>query len=317
MTTATGEGDGVPGWFRTALDEPGQPGSVVVDGCEIAYLAWGPRGAATVVLIHGGAAHARWWEPLAPMLAGDQRVVAIDLSGHGASGWRERYSAIRWADEVLAVAEAAGGSGPPVVVGHSMGGLVAIVAAANHGHRLEGVIVVDSPVRRPDPESEEGRAGRMFRSPKTYPDVETAIEHFHLVPSQPVVHDWLHEHVARASLRQVDDGYTWRFDPELFSKRFGPFRPSDFAEQLAAAACRVAVMNGARSEVVDDDTRAYMAELLAGSPAASAGVPFLEIPEAHHHVMFDQPLALVTGLRAVLAAWRPIGAPPKDVVLGS
>jgi pimeloyl-ACP methyl ester carboxylesterase len=123
------------------------------------------------------------------------------------------------------------------------------------------------------------------------------------------------DQVARASQRQVDEGWTWKFDPELFTKRFGPFRPSDFAEQLARAACRVAVMNGARSEVVDDDTRAYMAELLAGSPAAMAGVPFVEIPEAHHHIMFDQPLALVTALRAVLATWRPVGTPPAEVVV--
>lgn len=302
-----------PAWFRDALRSDPEVGCVDVAGCEIAYLAWGDRVQPTLVLVHGGAAHARWWSSLAPLLATEHRVVALDLSGHGDSGRRERYGAERWAEEVLAVAEAGGGSGRPVVVGHSMGGFVAIVAAANHGKRLAGAIVVDSPVKRPDPESEEGRGGRMFRGPKTYPDLDTAVEHFHLVPPQPLSNPWLMDAIARTSLREVAGGYTWKFDPELFTRRFGAFRPSEFGPQLQRASCRVAVVNGARSEVVDDDTRAYMAELLAGSPAARAGVPFVEIPEAYHHVMIDQPLALVTALRAVLASWRPVGSPPAEV----
>ena len=78
-------------------------------------------------------------------------------------------------------------------------------------------------------------------------------------------------------------------------------------------ACRVAVINGALSIVVDDDTRAYMAELLAGSPAAAAGIPVVEVPEARHHLMLDQPLAVVAALRSILASWDPIGRPPPDV----
>jgi hypothetical protein len=56
-----------------------------------------------------------------------------------------------------------------------------------------------------------------------------------------------------------------------------------------------------------------MAELLADSPAAVAGVPFVEVPEAQHHVLLDQPLALVTALRAVFGSWRPVGASPVPV----
>jgi pimeloyl-ACP methyl ester carboxylesterase len=306
-----------PAWFQAALAAEPEVGRVTVAGAEVAWLAWGERDLPPLVLVHGGAAHARWWRAHAPLLAQHHRVVALDLSGHGDSGRREEYGAELWAEEVLAVAAAAGGAGRPVVVGHSMGGFVAVVAAACHGPELEGAVVLDSPIRRSDPETEEGQGGRMFRAPKRYPDLATAMQHFHLVPPQPSEHTWLLDQVARDSLHEVDDGWTWKFDPRVFTARLGPSRPSEVArELLRQVACRVAVITGARSAIVDAEVRAYMAELLEGSPAAMAGIPFVEIPEAHHHLLLDQPIATVTAIRAVLATWRPVGAPPVEVIAG-
>jgi pimeloyl-ACP methyl ester carboxylesterase len=307
-----------PAWFAEAVATHPVEGAVEVDGAHVRTLTWGTPGAPVLVLVHGGAAHARWWTHLAPLLADQHRVVALDLSGHGDSDRRARYRAETWAEEVVAVAEAtATGDEPrrPVVVGHSMGGFVTIVAAARHGRRLEGALVLDAPVRRPDPEYEEARRrGRnMFRAPKTYPDLATAIEHFHLVPPQPRSNPWLLDHVARHSLRRTDAGWTWKFDPRVFTHREGPNRPDEFAPELARAACRLAVVTGARSAIVDDDVLAHMQQLVAGSPAGAAGVPFVQVPEAHHHLLLDQPLATVTALRAVLATWSPVGAAPHAV----
>ncbi len=311
---AAAQAETPPPWFVAGLDVAVEAGSVVVDDATIRYLARGERGAPTLVLVHGGAAHARWWDAHAPLLAQHHRVVALDLSGHGDSDHREVYSPVVWAREVMAVADDAGGGAPVVVVGHSMGGFVTIVAAARLGERLEGAIVLDTPLRREDPESDEARGGRMFRAPKTYPDLATAAAHFHLVPPQPCDNGWLLEHTARHSLRQVDDGWTWKFDPRLFVSREGPNTADAYANELAHASCRFAVVNGARSRIVDTEVRAYMAELVEGSPAGRAGVPFVEIPEAHHHLQFDQPLAVVTAIRAVLATWHPVGAAPPPVM---
>ncbi len=302
-----------PEWFGRALDAPFEHSTVEVDGVSISVMAWGDRGAPTLVLVHGGAAHAQWWAPLAPMLADEFRVVALDMSGHGESGRRDTYSVASWAGEVLAVAGAAGGRGRPVVVGHSMGGFVTIATAALHGTELEGAIIIDAPVSRPDPETMEGVSGGMFRAPKVYPDLAEGMRHFHLVPPQPCANGWLVAHVARHSLREIDGGVTWKFDPGVFTRRSGPNNPSDYGPLLARAACRVAIINGSDSAIVSEDTRAYMAELLADSPAASAGVPFVEVPEAQHHVLLDQPIALITALRAVLGSWWPVGTAPVSV----
>jgi pimeloyl-ACP methyl ester carboxylesterase len=311
--------DAAPRWFTEAVADPGEPGEVAVRDAVVRYLAWGDPDAPPLVLVHGGAAHARWWAPLAPLLATDRRVVALDLTGHGDSDRREVYAADVWAEEVLAVARAAT-RGAAVVVGHSMGGFVTIVAAARHGAELAGAVVLDAPVRRSDPESAEARRdGRnMFRAPKTYPDLDTAVGHFHLVPPQPTRNPWLIELVARHSLRQLTEGehegrWTWKFDPGVFVHRSGPTRPSDYSAELARAGCRLAIVNGERSAIVDADVIDHMRAMVAGSPAAAAGVPFVQVPDAHHHLLLDEPLATVTAIRAILATWDPVGAAPRRV----
>jgi pimeloyl-ACP methyl ester carboxylesterase len=191
---------------------------VDVESCRIRYLEWGTRGRPSLVLVHGGAAHAHWWSFLAPLFATQYHVVAPDLSGHGDSGRRSSYPRELWAQEVLAVAEAAGVRERPVLIGHSLGGFVSIVAASLHGDRLAGAIIVDSPVRKPDPESEEGSRGHMFRRPKVYDTLEEAMRHFVLVPPQPCENAFIVQHVARHSLRETKEGWTWKFDPKVFLK---------------------------------------------------------------------------------------------------
>src|SRR5699024_7535396 len=112
---------------------------------DIAYRVWGKPGSPVAVLVHGGAAHAGWWDHMAPHLIGHHRIVSIDLSGHGDSQWRPAYSLESWAEEVMAVSRAEG-SDSPVLFGHSMGGFVCLTAARQYDS-LAGVVAIDSPVR--------------------------------------------------------------------------------------------------------------------------------------------------------------------------
>ena len=57
-----------PAWFSAALDAAVQEGTTTVDGASIAYRAWGDPDGRSIVLVHGGAAHSRWWDHIAPML---------------------------------------------------------------------------------------------------------------------------------------------------------------------------------------------------------------------------------------------------------
>jgi pimeloyl-ACP methyl ester carboxylesterase len=282
-----------PAWFREALDQPYEERFIDVSGTTVHYLVWGTGGNPGIVFVHGGAAHAHWWSFVAPLFTTEWHAVALDLSGHGDSGRRDEYSHDLWSNEVLAVAADAGFPGPPVVVGHSLGGMVTIQTAATHGDDLAGAVIVDAPVRRPAPESEESAAGRSFRRPGLYPDLETALGHFRLVPPQPCENEFIVDHIARHSLHQTSDGWTWKFDPALFHNTLVPLR-----DQLASVRCRVALLRGELSAVVPADTAEYMYELMGRN------APVASIPQAHHHLTLDQPLAFVAALRTLLADWE-------------
>jgi pimeloyl-ACP methyl ester carboxylesterase len=285
-----------PRWFTGAIARRPTEATVHVEGCPIHYLCWGDPTKPGLILLHGGAAHAHWWSFIAPKLTHDYFVVAPDLSGHGDSGRRDEYPRELWAAEVLAVSEAVGMSGPPIVVGHSMGGFVATIAAARCGDRLAGAIIVDSPISFPDPEREEGLRGRIFSNPKSYPDIATAIEHFHLVPPQPAPAPYIVDFVARNSLSRTgrDNSWTWKFDPRIFVD------PSEgvINNYLAQVKCRVAVIRGEFSDLVTPDVSDFIYEALGRN------APIVEIPEAYHHLLLDQPLAFIAALRAVLADWE-------------
>jgi pimeloyl-ACP methyl ester carboxylesterase len=278
-----------PVWFTAALAAPVQTGTVRVDGTDIAYRAFGDNLTSGLVLVHGGAAHARWWDHIAPLLAADRRVVAVDLSGHGDSGRRDRYSLDGWAREVVAVAEAAGIVGPPVIAGHSMGGFVALRAAGMYGTQLEGIVVIDSPVREFTPEDQAARQGRAFGPLRVYPTRAAAIARFRPMPDQPTL-PYVREHVAATSVRAVDGGWSWKFDPAVFGRAQGT------PTLLRQLDCRVALFH-AENGIVPPQTTELMYDSL-GQLA-----PVIEIPAAGHHVMLDQPIALVTGIRTLLADW--------------
>jgi pimeloyl-ACP methyl ester carboxylesterase len=283
-----------PDWFSTALAIPAEEGSVEVDGARIRYRAWGGRGAWGAVLVHGTAAHARWWDHVAPQLPAGMRVAALDLSGHGDSDWRDRYSLDRWAEEVVAVASDADIAGAPFIIGHSLGGTVAMRAAARHGAALAGIVVIDTPLYEAPPGP--GEAAMGFGGERTYPSREAVLARFRLVPEHPVL-PYVRDHIAAWSVAARDDGeWGWKFDRGLFAK-MAPQTPM----VTGRADCRVAILRAQHGIM----TTAMVDRIRDRLGHAS---PMFEIPAAGHHVLLDEPLCLVTALRAVLAGWVPASA---------
>jgi pimeloyl-ACP methyl ester carboxylesterase len=283
-----------PAWFEEALAAPCAEGAVTCDGARIHYLHWGTRGHPGLILVHGGAAHAHWWSFLAPLLTSHYDVVALDLSGHGDSGRRESYPRETWAAEVMAVSDAMGFPGPPVIIGHSLGGLVAILVASLYGTRLAGAIIVDSPVHKPSPETDAARSGFTFHPLKVYPTEDAALARFKLVPPQPCDNPFIIDYIARESLHMVESGFSWKFDPNIFTS----INTDQMSDHLAQVKCRVALLRGEFSTVVPRETSDYMVELL------DRAAPLVEIPQAHHHLILDQPLAFIAAARALLADWE-------------
>jgi pimeloyl-ACP methyl ester carboxylesterase len=282
----------VPAWFSRALAEVPVHREVPVEGAAVHYRVWGPAGAPGVVLVHGGAAHSGWWDHIAPQLTG-RRVVAVDLTGHGDSARRSEYDPLLWAREVVAVA-AAEGVHRPVVVGHSMGGWVAVTVGVEHAGEVSSVVVIDSPLNDQPPDEQRLRERR--RPHRVYSTEADAVGHFRTLPPQDVVLPYVRDHVARGSLRPVDGGWTWKFDPDFFGTRL---RLRDLLPDLGCPAVLVRCEHG----LVAPEMAAEMTRLVPGA------LPVVDLPDAGHHPMLDQPLALVTGLRTLLASWPAAGVP--------
>jgi pimeloyl-ACP methyl ester carboxylesterase len=278
-----------PEWFLTAVGTPAKLGSVDVEGASITYRTYGDRDDRGIVLVHGGAAHARWWDHIAPLLAAGHMVAALDLSGHGDSGRREAYSLDLWAHEVLAVAADAGFTAPPTVIGHSMGGFVTLRAASLYGSRMAGAVAVDSPVRDITPEERAARERSAFGPLRVYPSAEAAIAKFHPIPNQPTL-PYVAAHVATTSIREVSGGWSWKFDPRIFARH--QLTPA----LLTRLDCRVALFRAEHGIVSPQ-----MGEMMYDRLGRLA--PMIEIPAAAHHVMLDYPIALVTGIRTLLSDW--------------
>ena len=285
-----------PQWFEDAIKVPSESAFVHVAGIDTHYLRWGDRSRPGLLLVHGNGAHAYWWSFIAPFLAREYNVAALDLSGMGDSGHRSEYRMELFVEELMAVATHAGmfqNAEPPVIVAHSFGGFATILAGAKYGDRLAGTVIVDSPVNPPDRPG--GPPHREHRPHRTYPNLAEALARFRLAPEQPCENDYIVDFIARRSLKHVEGGLTWKFDPSLWTQRFSI---GDTAECLRQTRCRIAIMRGENSVLMPPEVGEYMFSLLGHA------APVIEIPQARHHVMLDQPLAFVAALRALLADWN-------------
>lgn len=283
-----------PRWFRDALADEPRRMRVDVHGASVSYLEWGSAGAPPVLLVHGAGGHAHWWCHIAPQIAAGRHVLALDLSGHGDSDRRAAYPREVWADEVFAVLDDARAGPDPVLVGHSMGGMICVLAAESRPGAVGGLVVVDTPIGGADPESAEARSRRRaLRTARSYPDRDTAIARFRLIPPQPLDAPWVLEHVASHSVVETDRGWTWRFDPEIYRRHF----PRGVPEALAAVDCPFAFVRGSLSVAVSERTHTTVCDLLGRD------VPDVVIDGGHHHVVLDHPLELVAALDDILSGW--------------
>jgi pimeloyl-ACP methyl ester carboxylesterase len=298
MTCPAGEGNDpgqcgtikTPDWFRHSLQAAYEEYFVDVEGVPIEARSWGEKGKPGLMLVHGAFAHLGWWSFLAPFFAKNFRVTCLSFSGMGRSGWRESYRLSQFAREINAVAEATGVTAsriPPILVGHSMGGSAVIMTAALQQSPIRGVALVDTALPLGiEPEL----PARLTHN--VYSDFETALARFRLLPAQPIRHPWIFEELARKALIQLTDGnWTWTFDPRLTSV----FTHEDTWELLNQVKSPLLLIRGERSPLTDGRMKALMLESLP--PQAK----MIEIPDAHHHVMIDEPIALVAALRTFMA----------------
>ena len=109
---------------------------------------WGRPDRAAIVMLHGLGSSGASWRYAASLLGDRFRIVAVDLRGHGGSSWARDYSFETMRNDVVRLLDAIGFYGV-ILVGHSMGGLVAYLLAATRPDLVRALVLADVPT--PDP----------------------------------------------------------------------------------------------------------------------------------------------------------------------
>lgn len=129
---------------------------VLVGGVRLYYEVHGEG--EPLLLVHGFPLSGRMWDGVVSALRDRYRLVVPDLRGHGRSGVTERADMARYADDLVAVLDAAGVAGPVAVAGMSMGGYVAFELCRRHPDRVRALALIDT---RAQPDTPEVARGRM------------------------------------------------------------------------------------------------------------------------------------------------------------
>jgi pimeloyl-ACP methyl ester carboxylesterase len=313
-----------PKWFEAMVAYRGKDCYVTSRGCKIHYLRYGSiyhgaegkktkaeeldaNGVALkpgLVFIHGGGAHAHWWDFIAPSFLEEYTVIAIDLGGMGESENRDEYD-WDYPYEVLDVIAHAKLPPRPIVVGHSFGGFVTLtLAQLPEGRDLGGIVVIDSPIRPPDQERGQPPSGKQ----RIYGSSNEALSRFVLMPPQKCSNNYILNYIAGHSIKYLpeENGWSWKFDPKRYQKASEKSKAMNFdGSMLKGLNCRLSYFYGDRSVLVPAETLQYMKDTVAESkPGGFHHTSFVKIAGSGHHLMLDQPIGFTSTLHAILQEWK-------------
>jgi pimeloyl-ACP methyl ester carboxylesterase len=251
-----------------------------INGLDLHYLETGRTGAPPVCFLHGGAAHAHWFDRVIPKLAERFHVISLDQRGHGASAWAipPAYATQDFASDLLALMDHLHWD-RMALVGHSMGGHNAMGFAAWHPARVSALVVVDSRPQLP-PDRIDRMRERGQRPPRLHATEEEAVRSFRLLPKETTAEPALLEHLARAGLIRTERGYRYRFDPACYANR----QPVDCWPLLPRVTAPALVVHGELSPILP-------AEMAARLGATIPRAEVVEIKDAYHHLILDAPEA--------------------------
>ncbi|GAA2105813.1 alpha/beta fold hydrolase [Microlunatus panaciterrae] len=250
----------------------------------------GPR----IAFLHGLFGQGRNWMAIAKALSDTHRVVLVDLPDHGRSEWSDHFSYVEMADSVGdLLVELSGGNEAVTVVGHSMGGKVAMTLALRNPRLVERLCVVDiSPVR--------------YARLSAFADYVEAMRSLDLArltdrasadaALQPLVPDGGVRAFLLQNLRREGGSWRWQMNLQLLGDNLDQLAdwPQVEAEPYPGPVLWIA---GARSEYVRPDYADTMRRLFPQ-------VRLVTVKNAGHWVHSEQPEVVVAALRMFVDADR-------------
>ena len=270
------------------------------------YVDWGSAAKPPLLLIHGGRDHARNWDWVAEELRRDYHVIAPDLRGHGDSQWAVggSYAMVDYTLDVAQLLGALGLSGI-TIIGHSLGGSIALQYAGVYPDRVKKVVAIEGlgpppeMLRTQPPAHERMRVwvsemkGLARRHPHRYPDLESAVGRMREANPRLTAEQARHLTV-HGSYRDEDGTYLWKFDNYVRATSPYLFNMHDARELWTQITCPVLLLRGTESWASDPE--------IDGRSKAFRNYTFFNIIGAGHWVHHDQLAVFLGHVREFLGA---------------
>lgn len=273
---------------------------VPAHGMTLNALDWNPAGETPILCLHGWMDHARGFDWMIQALPRTRRAVALDFRGHGESDHLApgaHYQMPSYAVDVECTLDALGWA-KAHLVGHSMGGAVALIFAAARPERVLSLTLIEN-LGTPGLPEEAVRRLRMFmddaRKPprkRTYATLEDAVARVR--ENNPGLTPEAALHLTRYGTRAAEGGLQFTFDPRLRGRLGMGFSEEQVQDVLKAIACPVQVLYGTNGYRMPEEVMARRLELLRS--------PLLIPVEGGHHVHMDRPAEVAGHLERFLAS---------------
>jgi len=274
-----------------------------LNGIDFHYLDWGNAHLPPLVLLHGGSLTAHTWDMAALWLRQHYHVIALDQRGHGDTGWTpddqigEDNGDLMAADTEAFINFLAF---PRIILcGMSMGGMNSLRYAPTHAERLYRLVIVDiAPITMQEGILEMEAFRKETETMRTFEDfVERAVKFNPQRKPAHLKYSLLH------SLKQVEDGWTWKQDHRRRESMEGLTEEQQKAARTARAEALwsdvrgittpTLLMRGEISKILSEESADAMVSAMVDAEQ-------VVIPNAGHSVQGDNPQAFAQELHAFI-----------------
>lgn len=265
---------------------------VTVNGLRLHYLDWGADGKQPFLMLHGIGRIAHSFDHIAPRFNKDYHVIAIDMRGHGDSGWSPdgAYLVEDYAQDLAAFVEQLNLRNV-ILLGNSTGGRVVQVYAGMHPERVAKLVVEDVGPERTN-EIASGFARRVEQEENGWASEDELIAS--LMRGGSTVSEELQRNYAHfGSKRRADGRIVWKRDPNLVKG----FVPTELWVQVLRIMCPAIYILGGNSSIVPPPTQQKLRENL---PA----VQIVTMPKLGHYPHQEAPEDYIRIVQTFLAGRR-------------
>lgn len=278
----------------TATGPRCQSRNLLINGLRLHLLDWGEPHQQPLILLHGGVVTCRTWGPFCALLADRYRLIAVDMRGHGDSEWpRDGQASHNVMADDLAKLITTLELDRPVVVGHSVGGMLLMRVMMSAPDLLGPVALVDVGPKTAyggwTPRAEVTDAGRLYDDPEEYvqrnaPRLKRSESH-------------MRRNAHHEFMRRADGQYQLKYDPRhpmggLDSSTM-PGLPT--LQQMATYQGRCLVVRGENSWFLAQEDGEELAQRMPQGE-------FATVADSEHMVYIENPVGLAEVIDRYLCA---------------